>query len=153
MHGGREKKITVTTKNINPKKPNLEIETNIEQQHPKPLFHPQMPQQEPQSKAINIQPSPINVKALQNTNDVAEGEAQQGKKAIQKKNSQKQQITFPKPQLQPKISANLAGTGFTSPKAAFNKDKILISYTSQKNLGLGIKNGPKEQRDSKAVKI
>lgn len=74
--------------------------------------------------------SPINVKALQNTNDVAEGEVQQGKKVMQKKNSQKQQLNFPKPELQPKISANLAGTGFTSPKAAFNKDKILISYTS-----------------------
>jgi hypothetical protein len=33
--------------------------------------------------------SPINVKALQTTNDVAAGEIQQGKKVMQKKNSQK----------------------------------------------------------------
>lgn len=44
--------------------------------------------------------------------------------------------------------------GFVSPKAAFNKDKVLISYASEKNLALGPKMERKEpQRDSKAVKI
>jgi hypothetical protein len=40
--------------------------------------------------------------------------------------------------------------GFVSPKAAFNKDKVMISYASEKNLGLGFKT---EKKDSKAVKI
>jgi hypothetical protein len=31
------------------------------------------------------------------------------------------------------------------------KDKVLISYTSEKNIGLGVKG--KEPRDSKVVKI
>jgi hypothetical protein len=33
--------------------------------------------------------------------------------------------------------------GFVSSKAAFNKEKVLISYQSEKNLGLGFKGDKK----------
>ena len=72
--------------------------------------------------------SPTFVKNVAVINEIPE--VNQAKKSpIQKKNSAKD-VPSQKLELQPKISA----TGLTSPKANQMKEKVLISYGSEKNL-------------------
>lgn len=75
---------------------------------------------------------------------------------MQKKTTQKDQPT-PNNKLENpnKMAAIFPTNGFVSPKAVLNKDKVLISYTSEKNLGSGLKYEKKEtpHRESKVTRI
>ena len=101
--------------------------------------------------------SPSNVKLVQSSNaEVHDSEAVALKKPMQKKTSQKDQPTSNAKLENPnKIPATFQTNGFVSPKAVLNKDKVLLSYTSEKNLASGLRYEKKEtpHRDSKVTRI
>lgn len=157
MQTGKEKKLTVFTKNLQSKKPALEIETDNNQDINSKMAstHP-LPSHAEEVKPINALTSPSNFKISQQAVHLEPHEADPASKKpqqqpMQKKPSLKDPPTTQIPKIE-QISKPAALNGFVSPKAAL-KDKVLISYASEKNISIGVKTEKKEsQRDSK-VKI
>jgi hypothetical protein len=145
MNSGKDKKLTVMTKNLHNKKPTLEIDTNQDHESAaktQPFSSPSLNVEEGNAKGITAFTSPSNAKiAMNSNNEVHEGEAGSHKKQpMQKKISHKEPLTTPtKVELQPKMASNFSTNAFLSPKANLNKDKMLTSFPSEKNLASGIR--------------
>lgn len=145
MHGGKgEKKITVMTKTVAGKRPNLQLNVTSEIQKPMktaPVTFSSFSAEDQISshyKSVSTVTSPTHLKGIKPIVEIAEQneDGKDGKKpengmGIQKRGSGKE-VMSPKVEVQPRNSAKLLG----SPKANIGKEKILISYGSEKNLNV-----------------